>query len=184
MFPQVEPLLNQVPASVASFTGDGAYDQDSVYAGVAERHPEAAVIVPPRSTAVPSKTAETAPISATAIFSTSNQEASRARRDGVGRTVSWFDQARRTSPSTDAGRGRRRPDTRSGPEPRLPSAGSSRWSGTGCARARISAGRPRWPGPSTCSTACWIWDARTTSASSDPGRGWGQCAQLPDTKSL
>ena len=42
-------------------TGDGAYDQESVYSGVAERHPEASVIVPPRSTAVPSDTAATAP---------------------------------------------------------------------------------------------------------------------------
>ena len=40
---------------------DGAYDQEGVAAAVAERHPEAAVIVPPRSTAVPSETAETAP---------------------------------------------------------------------------------------------------------------------------
>jgi hypothetical protein len=39
----------------------GGYDQESVYSGVAERHPEAAVVVPPRSTAVPSDTAETAP---------------------------------------------------------------------------------------------------------------------------
>jgi hypothetical protein len=31
------------------------------YASVAERHPEAAIVVPPRSTAVPSKTAETEP---------------------------------------------------------------------------------------------------------------------------
>ena len=46
---------------MASFTADGAYDQDSVYATVAERHPEAAIIVPPRYTAVPSETAETAP---------------------------------------------------------------------------------------------------------------------------
>ncbi len=46
---------------VASFTGDGAYDRDDVYAGVAARHPDAAVIVPPRSSAVPSNTAETAP---------------------------------------------------------------------------------------------------------------------------
>jgi hypothetical protein len=58
---QVGPLLDQVAGPVASFTGDGAYDQDGVYASVAERHPEAAVIVPPRSTAVPSETAETAP---------------------------------------------------------------------------------------------------------------------------
>ena len=58
---QVGPLLDQVAAPLASFTGDGAYDQDGVYASVAERHPEARVIVPPRSTAVPSATAETAP---------------------------------------------------------------------------------------------------------------------------
>jgi hypothetical protein len=58
---QVAPLLDQVAASVASFTADGAYDQDSVSAAVATRHPAAAIIVPPRSTAVPSETAETEP---------------------------------------------------------------------------------------------------------------------------
>jgi len=58
---QVDPLLDQVAKSVASFTADGAYDQDRVYAGVAERHPEAAVVVPPRANAVPSDTAESAP---------------------------------------------------------------------------------------------------------------------------
>src|SRR3954447_14682910 len=58
---QVGPLLDQVDGQIASFTGDGAYDQDGVYASVAERYPEAAIIVPPRSTAVPSETAETAP---------------------------------------------------------------------------------------------------------------------------
>src|SRR3954447_23943344 len=58
---QVGPLLDPVADPVASFTGDGAYDQDSVYADVAERHPGADVVVPPRATAVPSATAETAP---------------------------------------------------------------------------------------------------------------------------
>ena len=58
---QVGPLLGQVAASVASFTADGAYDQDNVSTAVAERHPAAAIIVPPRSTAVPSQTAETTP---------------------------------------------------------------------------------------------------------------------------
>jgi Transposase DDE domain len=58
---QVGPLLDQVAASVASFTAEDAYDQDGVSAAVVERHPEAAVIVPPRATAVPSETAETAP---------------------------------------------------------------------------------------------------------------------------
>ena len=58
---QVGPLLDQVAAPLASFTGDGAYDQDGVYASVMERYPKARIIVPPRSTAVPSQTAETAP---------------------------------------------------------------------------------------------------------------------------
>src|SRR4051794_21883973 len=58
---QVDPLLDQVDGQIASFIGDGAYDQDGVSASVAERHPEAVVIVPPRATAVPSATAETAP---------------------------------------------------------------------------------------------------------------------------
>ncbi len=58
---EVGSLLDQVPGPVASFTADGAYDQEGVSAAVTERHPEAAIIVPPRSTAVPSETAETAP---------------------------------------------------------------------------------------------------------------------------
>ena len=58
---QVGPLLDQIDGPIASFTGDGAYDQDGVYSAVAARHPEAAVIVPPRSSAVPSETADTAP---------------------------------------------------------------------------------------------------------------------------
>jgi hypothetical protein len=58
---QVGPLLEQVAVSVASFTADGAYDQDGVYGEVAARHPDAAVIVPPRSSAVPSATAAMAP---------------------------------------------------------------------------------------------------------------------------
>src|SRR3954468_24831226 len=57
----VGPLLDQVAEPVASVTGDGADDQDGVSASVGERHPEAAVIVPLRATAVPSATAETAP---------------------------------------------------------------------------------------------------------------------------
>src|SRR3954464_9665318 len=45
---QVGPLLAQVAEPVASVTADGAFDQDRVYADVAERHPDADVIVPPR----------------------------------------------------------------------------------------------------------------------------------------
>jgi hypothetical protein len=58
---QVGPLLDQIEGPVASFTADGAFDRDDVYAGIVGRHPDAAVIVPPRSGAVPSDTAETAP---------------------------------------------------------------------------------------------------------------------------
>ena len=58
---QTDPLLDQIDGTIGSFTGDGAYDQEGVYASVAARHPEAAVIVPPRSSAVPSADAEAAP---------------------------------------------------------------------------------------------------------------------------
>ena len=58
---QIGALLDQVDGPVASFTTDGAYDQASVYGQVAVRYPEASVIVPPRSSAVPSDTAQTAP---------------------------------------------------------------------------------------------------------------------------
>src|SRR5205823_8920448 len=51
---QVGPLLDQIDDPIASLTGDGAYDQDGVYG-------DAAVIVPPRSSGVPSETAENAP---------------------------------------------------------------------------------------------------------------------------
>jgi hypothetical protein len=54
-------LLDQVTDPIASFTADGAYDQDRVYEAVTERHPDAAVIVPPRSTATLSASAGTAP---------------------------------------------------------------------------------------------------------------------------
>jgi Transposase DDE domain len=58
---QIGPLLDQMEGPVVSFTGDGAYDQDSVYRAVIDRDPGAAVIVPPRATAVPSETAEAEP---------------------------------------------------------------------------------------------------------------------------
>jgi Transposase DDE domain len=58
---QVGPLLDRVDGPVASFTGDGAFDRDDVYAEVATRHPDATVIVPPRSSAVPSAAAEADP---------------------------------------------------------------------------------------------------------------------------
>ena len=45
---------------MASFTGNGGYDQDGVYASVTERCPEAIVVVPPRTSAMPNDTAEVA----------------------------------------------------------------------------------------------------------------------------
>jgi hypothetical protein len=58
---QVGPLLARVAAPLALFTGDGAYDRNDVYREVCQRHPDAPVIVSPRSSAVPSATARTAP---------------------------------------------------------------------------------------------------------------------------
>ena len=60
---QVGPLLGQIPGPIASVTADGAYDGDPVYQAVSERQPDppVAVVIPPRSTAVPSSKASTAP---------------------------------------------------------------------------------------------------------------------------
>jgi transposase len=57
---QVGPLLDQISSPIASVTADGAYDGEPVYRTIAERDPAAAVIIPPRSTAVPSNTAKAA----------------------------------------------------------------------------------------------------------------------------
>jgi hypothetical protein len=118
-------LLSQVDGPVASFTADGAYDRDDVYAEVVARHPDAAVIVPPRSSAVPSETAEAAP----------------TRRD--------------RHPETIAGRGRMGRQEASGYNRRAPVAADiprlKRVMGEAprCARARTGAGGPRWRSPST-----------------------------------
>src|SRR6202007_2950368 len=44
-----DALLDQIADPIASFTADGAYDQDQVTQAVAERHSDAVVIVPPRA---------------------------------------------------------------------------------------------------------------------------------------
>ena len=56
---EMSALLNQIDAVVASMTADGAYDGEAVYDAVAEHHPEAAVIIPPRATAVPNQSTTT-----------------------------------------------------------------------------------------------------------------------------
>jgi hypothetical protein len=57
----VDTLLDQIADPITSFTAGGAYDQDQVSQAVAERHPDAAIIVPPRAGAVASVSSETAP---------------------------------------------------------------------------------------------------------------------------
>ena len=121
---------------VASFTGDGAYDQDGVFTAVAERHPVAAAIMPPHPTGVPSQTAETEP----------------TQRD-------------RHRQFTAERPGRKPCGPPPGLKLRLPSAGSDRRSGAGCAYARTRVGEPRWSLPPMSSIACWSWDARSPSAS-------------------
>ena len=46
---------------IGTVLADGAYDGEPVYRAVAAHSPDAEVIIPPRSTAVPSDTAESAP---------------------------------------------------------------------------------------------------------------------------
>ena len=55
---QVEPLLDQIAGPLASFIGDGAYDQAGIYGTIGKHYPDAEVIVPPRSTAVLSEDGE------------------------------------------------------------------------------------------------------------------------------
>ncbi len=56
-------MLEQITGPIASVIADGAYDGEPVYRAVAERQPDppAAVVIPPRATAVPSPTAGTTP---------------------------------------------------------------------------------------------------------------------------
>ena len=53
----VTELLEQIDSRVASLTADGAYDGETVYDTVADRHPGATVIIPPRVTAVANEAA-------------------------------------------------------------------------------------------------------------------------------
>ena len=52
---ELSGLLDQIDADVASLTADGAYDGEAAYDAVADRHPGAEVIIPPRATAVPNE---------------------------------------------------------------------------------------------------------------------------------
>jgi transposase len=56
---EVPHLPDQIDADVASMAADGAYDGEAVYDAVAERYPGAAVIIPPRVTAIAGGTTAT-----------------------------------------------------------------------------------------------------------------------------
>jgi hypothetical protein len=66
---QIDPLLDLAEGRLISFTGDGAYDHDSVYRAVTDRDPAAAVVVPPRNTAAASESLTPNPHSVIAISS-------------------------------------------------------------------------------------------------------------------
>ncbi|QRM35666.1 IS5 family transposase [Microvirga sp. VF16] len=57
----VGPLVEQIDRPLSAVLADGAYDGEPVYQAVAVHSPGAEVIIPPRSTAVPSDTAQSAP---------------------------------------------------------------------------------------------------------------------------
>jgi hypothetical protein len=57
----VDTLLDQIADPITSSTADGAYDRERVSQAVAERDPDAAIIVPPRAGAVANASAETIP---------------------------------------------------------------------------------------------------------------------------
>jgi hypothetical protein len=52
-------LLDQVVPRVASVIADGAYDGETVFEAVTDRHPQADIIIPPRASAVPSTSGAT-----------------------------------------------------------------------------------------------------------------------------
>jgi hypothetical protein len=119
-------LLDQLTDPIASFAVDGAYDQDRVYE-TAEHAGDAAVIVPTRSTAVPSGCAETAPKQrdqhildiakhGRMPWQKSSGYNLRAKIAGVDRTIQTCDRRYPTiSNGRDRGHGSR--DRRRGPEP-------------------------------------------------------------------
>ena len=58
---RVGPLLDQLEGAAAPLTGDGARDREDACDAVAERHPEAAAVVPPRRDAAPGAAAGAEP---------------------------------------------------------------------------------------------------------------------------
>jgi hypothetical protein len=151
---QVDSLLDQVGGPLASFTGDGAYDQDGVTSSVTERHPEAAIIVPPRANAVPSDTATTTPIQRDRHL---QQIAKHGR-------LAWQAASGYTK--------RARAET-----------GMSRFKhviGDGLRSHTDERQATEVDVAVHVLNACWSWDARTPSASPKPRWGWGQCVHFAD----
>jgi Transposase DDE domain len=143
---EVGALLDQVDGAVATFTADGGYDQESVYASVAARHPDAAVVVPPRATAVPSDTAETAP----------TQRARHLQHIAEHGRMAW----QKASGYTRRARAE---------------ATIGRWKQVIGDGLRAHTGERRATEVEVAVhtlNRMWSWDARTTSASPDPERGW------------
>lgn len=58
---QVGRLLEQTSGPITTVLADGAYDGEPIYQTIAQRDPGAAVVIPPRTTAVPGATADTVP---------------------------------------------------------------------------------------------------------------------------
>src|SRR4051794_18043764 len=142
---QVEPLLDQIADPVELFMGDGGYDRTGVYTALDERHPAATVVVPPRSDAVLSATADTNP----------------TQRDGHIQAIA---SKGRMAWQRDSGYNQRAGS-------RVSSRAGSRSSVTGCASTATRPGQPRSPSPPRSSTECST--ARTPSASPDQQRGMG-----------
>jgi len=169
---QVGPLLDQVQGPVASFTGDGADDQDGVTASVAARHPQTVVIVPPRANAAPSETAETAPTQRghhlQHVKPRGSPDIAEHGRMARQKASGYTGRAR-----AEAGMARFKPvigDGRSRPRFHV----RSTWNAGGrCAHTRTSARRPRWRSLSMSSTARWSLDARIPSAPPDHEPGVG-----------
>jgi transposase len=57
----VGPLLDQIDGPISTVLADGAYDGEPTYRTILDRHPDATVVIPPRSNAVLSDTADTEP---------------------------------------------------------------------------------------------------------------------------
>jgi hypothetical protein len=88
---QIEPMLDQITGPRASFIGDGAYDQAGIYGTIGERHSDADVIVPPRSPAVLTETAESAPTQRDRHLRSMAEHAVWAGRKGLGtRDEPWW----------------------------------------------------------------------------------------------